>query len=251
MHRNGGSMSTQVTMATKTHRDFQIWSTSPKVTTLSKNTSVPPVNSVRDQIHWYAVHTKPRAELLAQRALDREHIQTFYPKLKQRKTIRRVRRWITSPLFPSYIFARFDLAQSGRLVQYANGVANLVSFGGKPAIVEDQLIHIVQSHCTQSPPGGTSSVSSSAVAVPSNVLTLSRSNALPSPAPFPDTVILEPVPFKPGEKVTIATGPLMGFQGIFEKEMSDRDRVVILLDTIGKASRVQVSREQLEKTEDQ
>jgi transcriptional antiterminator RfaH len=206
---------------------------------------------VSDQIYWYAVHTKPRGELLAQRSLDREGIETFYPKLKRRKTIRRVRRWVTGPLFPSYIFARFDLAQHGRLVQYANGVANLVSFGGKPAIVEDSLIDLVRDHCTgrtepQSHRATEPQKSRSAASTPDSCLLTPK----PLPAPLPDTVILEPTPFKPGEKVTIASGPLMGFQGIFEKEMSDRDRVVILLDTIGRASRVQVSREQVEKLEE-
>lgn len=198
-------------------------------------------------MNWFAVHTKPRAELLAQRSLDREHIETFYPKLKRRKTIRRIRKWVTGPLFPGYIFAKFDLPQHGRLVQYANGVTNLVSFGGKPAIVEDALIQTIRDHCTeQTSNRGTRSVTSATSDFPSRAPI--QSSVFPT-ATIPDTVVFQPVAFKPGEHVTIAAGPLMGFQGIFEREMSDRDRVVILLETIGQASRVQVSREQIEKAD--
>lgn len=174
-------------------------------------------------VHWYAVHTKPRQETLAKTSLDREGIETFYPKLKRRRTIRRVRKWVTGPLFPCYIFARFDHVKSGRLVKYANGVTNIVSFGGKPAIVDDALLAQIRAHCQ-----------------------VSDSSLIPHPSSL-DTVLLEPVSFKPGDRVEIQTGPMQGLQGVFEREMSDRDRVIILLDTLAQGARVQLTRDQLEK----
>lgn len=162
-------------------------------------------------MNWYAVHTKPRQESLAQTSLQREGIETFYPKLKRRKTIRRVRRWAVGPLFPNYIFAKFDVIQSGRFVKYANGVVKIVSFGGKPAIVEDAIITAITDHAED------------------NVITAG------------------PPAFKQGDRVEIQDGPLRGLQGIFEREMSDRDRVVILLETLAKGARVEVTRDQLEK----
>jgi len=162
-------------------------------------------------MHWYAIHTKPRGELLAQTSFEREALETFYPKLKRRRTIRRVRRWVTGPLFPCYIFARFDPEKFLRLVKYANGVTNIVSFGGKPAIVDDGLIEVIRGHAED------------------------------------NVIIVAPSQFKPGDRVEIQTGPMQGLQGIFEKEMSDRDRVVILLDALAKGARVQLTRDQLEK----
>src|SRR6266705_2870860 len=97
------------------------------------------VNCPPPTAHWYAVHTKPRQETLAQSRLRREGIETFFPKLRRKKTIRRVRRWATGPLFPNYIFARFELARAGRLVKYSTGVTNIVSFGGKPAAVDESI----------------------------------------------------------------------------------------------------------------
>ncbi len=166
---------------------------------------------------WYALHTKPRQELLAQTALAREGLETFFPKLKRKRTIRRVRKWTVGPLFPNYIFARFAYAKDHRLVKYANGVSTIVGFGGRPAVVDEQIIDGIRTHC----------------------------EAVDAAAE--DTVVLPPASFRPGEIVEIKAGPLMGMQGIFEREMSDRDRVVVLLETLARGARVEVSREELER----
>ncbi len=155
---------------------------------------------------------------MAQTSLEREGLETFFPKLKRKRTIRRVRRWVTSPLFPCYLFAKFDADRQSRLVKYANGVTNIVSFGGKPAIVDELLLAGIRAHCEPSTDNFT-----------------------------PDTVTVGPVKFTPGEIVEIQAGPLRGLQGIFEREMSDSERVIILLDALAKGARVQVERELLEK----
>lgn len=160
---------------------------------------------------WYAIHTKHRQEALAQRSLDREGVETFYPKLRQRKTIRRVRKWVTGPLFPCYIFARFDLTQSARLVKYATGVLKIVSFGAKPVVVADEIIASISYHADD------------------------------------DVVTVEPPRFRAGELVEIQSGPLRGLQGVFARELSDRDRVVVLLEVLATGARVELARDQLEK----
>jgi len=160
---------------------------------------------------WYAIHAKPRQESLALASLQREKIETFFPLLRRKRTIRRVRKWVTGPLFPGYFFAQFDAGLSGRLVRYADGVITVVSFGGKPAVVDPAIITALKDYA------------------PGNVITV------------------QPTGLRPGDVVEIQTGPLRGMQGIFEREMSDRDRVVILLEVLMKTTRVQVSREQLEK----
>jgi transcriptional antiterminator RfaH len=162
-------------------------------------------------MRWYAVHTKPRQETVAQAALDREGVQTFLPRLRRKKIVRRKYQWVTGPLFPGYLFACFDFALRGRLVRYANGVTNIVSFGGKPAVVDDTIIRTIQDHCDG------------------------------------DTVTLQPVAYQPGDEVKIQEGPLAGLRGIFERDMRDSERVVILLQTMGQVARVVVSKEQIEK----
>jgi transcriptional antiterminator RfaH len=167
--------------------------------------------STKTTTHWYAVHTKPRQESMARSSLQREGIETFYPKLRRKKTVRRKYRWVSGPLFPSYIFARFDLATSARLVKYATGVTNIVSFGGKPALVDESIVNAIADHCED------------------------------------DVVTLAPPELRAGDVVEIQEGPLRGLKGIFERELSDSERVVILLQSIAAAARVEVSREHLEK----
>ena len=174
-------------------------------------------------MNWYAVHAKPRQESVALLSLQRENVETFFPRLRQKRTIRRVRKWVTGPLFPGYFFAQFDADRDSRLVRFANGVINIVSFGGQPAVVDSSIIEGIRSHCQSFP-----------------------LNSQPSTL-FPDTVTIQPSGLQPGDQVEIQTGPFRGFQGVFEREMSDQERVVILLEVLAKTTRVQISREQLEK----
>jgi len=162
-------------------------------------------------MNWYAIHAKPRQESVAVLSLQREKVETFFPQLRRKRTIRRVRKWVTGPLFPGYFFARFDAQRDARLVRYATGVIKVVSFGNQPAIVEDAIIAAIQHHAED------------------------------------DVVTVSPLQFKPGDVVEIQAGPLRGFQGVFEREMSDQERVVVLLDTLATSTRVQISREKLEK----
>ena len=122
-----------------------------------------------------------------------------------------MRRWVTGPLFPNYLFARFDPVTAGRLVRYANGVTHIVSFGGRPAVVDAGIIAAIHHHAAD------------------------------------DVVTVAPPVLRPGEVVEIQAGPLRGLQGIFERELSDRERVVILLDALAKGARVELTRDQLEK----
>ena len=51
--------------------------------------------------------------------------------------------------------------------------------------------------------------------------------------------------FRPGDLVEIADGPLRGLQAVVLQELSDRDRVAVLLSTLGCQARLIVSRSQL------
>ena len=162
-------------------------------------------------MNWHAIHTKPRQEAIARGSLEREVVETFLPKLRRQRTIRRVRRWVTGPLFPGYLFARFDSARSVRLVTYANGVTNIVSFGGKPARVDDAIIAEIRN----------------------------RAEA--------DVVTIMPPKLRRGDRVEIQAGPFSGLQGVFDREISGQERVVILLDALARGAKFVVDRHQLER----
>jgi transcriptional antiterminator RfaH len=168
-------------------------------------------NPLPNVTRWLCVHTRPRRETGAERyCREVLKLDTYYPRLKRLKTIRRVKRWVVGPLFPRYFFCRLNLAQNFRAVQYAPQVIGVVSFGGRPTPVDDAIIDQIRQWAGEAV----------------------------------DIVTVRPG-FRPGDLVEIADGPLRGLQAVVLQDMSDRDRVAVLLSTLGCQARLIVSRSQL------
>jgi len=160
---------------------------------------------------WLCVHTRPRKEAGAEQyCRDVLGLDTYYPKLKRLKTIRRVKRWVVGPLFPRYFFCRLNLSKSFRAVRYSPQVIDVVSFGGRPTVVDDVIIDQLQQWAGETV----------------------------------DVVTVRPA-LRPGDSVEISDGPLRGLQAVVLHNMSDRDRVSVLLSTLGSQARLIVSRSQL------
>ena len=177
----------------------------------SSRRSAAPGDPLPNATRWLCVHTRPRREAAAERYCHEVlGFETYYPRLKHLKTIRRVKRWIVGPLFPRYFFCRLNLAQNFRAVQYAPQVISVVSFGGRPLPVDDTIIGQLQQWAGEAV----------------------------------DIMTVRPG-FHPGDLVEIADGPLRGLQAVVLQEMSDRDRVAVLLSTLGCQARLIVSRSQL------
>lgn len=160
-------------------------------------------------MQWYAVNTKPHQEHLAELNLTRIGVETFFPQFTQSKLVRRKRQTVINPLFPGYMFARFELETHYRAVTYSHGVRKVVDFGRAPAVVDDEIIRAIQS-----------TIHDGFV-------------ALPHPS------------FTPGQVVRIKEGPLRGLEAIFEREMGDHERVVLLLRALSYQARVIMDLEQL------
>jgi transcriptional antiterminator RfaH len=95
---------------------------------------------------WFTIQTRPKREWTARECLTSKGYECFLPSYRQRK------RWADRfverelPLFPSYLFCRFDLratAAIGRVVS-TPGVWRIVGFGGKPLAADDQEIEALQ-----------------------------------------------------------------------------------------------------------
>jgi len=156
-------------------------------------------------MNWYAVHTKPRQESLADLNLRRLSIETFCPLLKRDKVIRQRRQVAIEPLFPGYLFARFDLDSQYRAVNYSMGVRSLVSFGSNPVVVEDAVVESIQTKLQDG------------------------------------CILVRPVSFMPGDIVRIEGGPFQGFEAVFEREMNGQQRAVLLLKALSYQARVSVN----------
>jgi transcriptional antiterminator RfaH len=160
-----------------------------------------------NEINWYAVQTRPNVEEVAQRSLNSMDVEVLLPKARRPRQGANSARFEIKPLFPSYLFARFAPAHSLHKIRYSRGVCRVLGAGSTPLPVED---HIIADICARMVGDG--------------------------------LVQLEPRSWQPGEAVDIEHGPLQGWSGVFERELSDQHRIVILLNTLQQA-RVVVGRE--------
>ena len=98
-----------------------------------------------DDLCWYAIHTKPREEDRALSNLMAWHVETFAPKIRQsqRSQLKGKPAYSVRPLFPNYIFARFQLINLHK-IRFTRGVQNVVGFGGQVAPVDDAAIELIR-----------------------------------------------------------------------------------------------------------
>lgn len=99
--------------------------------------------------NWYCVKTHPRKERVAAAALRRAGFEEVCsPVIEAPRLTRAGKQWFEEPLFPGYLFVRFDARVHLRTVRYAHGVSRVVTFGREPAIVpSDEILSL--KHLTQ------------------------------------------------------------------------------------------------------
>ena len=154
---------------------------------------------------WYAVSTKPQQEKQAELHIKQRGIECFLPLLKKRKVIRRTRKTVSEPLFPGYLFARFDPDKHCRSVSYARGVRKIVEFGSGPFELDATVIDAIKERLNNG------------------------------------YVTLMPVHPVHGQVVHINGGPLAGLEAVFVRAMTDRNRVLLLLNTLGLHAKLNMS----------
>ena len=156
--------------------------------------------------NWYCIYTKPKQEdLLSRRLSDITEIEVFNPKLKKKKYVRGRLKEIVEELFPCYIFSRFNPDRYFHMVRFTRGVRRIVG-NEVPFVVDEDIISLIRSKIKEG------------------------------------FVNLEPPVFKSGEQVIIKDGPLSGLTAIFLKELSAKERVLVLLNTLAYQAKVELDR---------
>lgn len=147
---------------------------------------------------WYVAETQPRKEALAALHLGRQNFEFFLPRF--RKTRRHARKLDTvlAPLFPGYIFVRFDRERANwRSINGTFGVRRLIcGEGGMLRSMPPRVVEQLQARC--------------------------RGDIYETP--------LES--FKPGQQVRITTGPFSDLTAQI-LSLDDKGRVALLLDILG------------------
>ncbi len=161
-------------------------------------------------LNWYAVQTKSRGERQALENLNRQGFVTHLPLIKAARHRRGRWQGTVEPLFPGYLFVQLDLGrQNAAPIRSTRGVIGMVRFGTEPQPVP----HAIMRALLEAQAGEGSAID-------------------------PDSL------FKAGDRVTLVEGPMKGLTAIVQAKTA-QDRVLLLLDLLGRENRVTVSRHQI------
>jgi len=174
------------------------------------------INNVECEIlspQWFAICTHSKQEERAYHNLQVSGIECFNPKIKEcrRNQFTGAVTHITRPLFPRYIFARFNIQTLLRKVSFTRGVLRVVSFNAKPAPIDQEVIELLQARVGS------------------------------------DGFLRVGEALKPGDEVRIKDGPWKALVGVVERNLQSGERVELLLTAINYQGRLMIEREWIEK----
>lgn len=91
---------------------------------------------------WYLLYCKRSEQQRAKMHLENQGVECYYPETQVEKITRGKRQIKSEPLFPSYVFARFDAKQGPTFttIRSTRGVVDFVRMGPHPQILQDNLI---------------------------------------------------------------------------------------------------------------
>jgi transcriptional antiterminator RfaH len=162
-------------------------------------------------ITWYAVYTRPQAEATALQNLLRQGYRAYLPRYRTEIRHARRRQTVLRPLFPRYLFAGIDRgSMPWRPILSTFGVAGMVRAGDEPKPVARQVIEALRER-------------EAAGAFDR----LGRSE------------------LRLGELVRVSAGAFRDMIGRLA-ELRDQDRVVVLLEILGRTVPAQIELEAVE-----
>lgn len=166
---------------------------------------------------WYAIHVRSRFEFVAAETLVGKGYEAFLP------TCRSSRQWsdrskeLDQPLFPGYLFCRFDVQDRLLPILTTPGVISILGAGKAPVAVPGPEIDAIQ------------------------VVIQSGLPAQPWPG------------LAPGCKVSIERGPLAGIEGIVLKSENpnagEKDRLIVSVQLLQRSVAVKIQREWISRSQ--
>ena len=153
---------------------------------------------------WFIIQSKPKQEFDSEKHLRALGIDVYLPVYNKKIKKNRVKVDRVSPLFCGYLFARFDIHADYQRVRYTRGVKSLL--GGNECLwtIADEKIQDIRSR-------------------ESNGLVMLRRRESS---------------FRPGDRILIDEGDFEGWEGIFQEELPDRERAIILLTNVKFSSKL-------------
>jgi transcriptional antiterminator RfaH len=165
-------------------------------------------------INWYAVYTQPHSEAKALEHLLRQGYSGYLPRYRTRVSHARRRQIVLRPLFPRYLFAGLDrTSMRWRPILSTFGVTDVVRTGDEPIPVPLEIVTTIRER--------------------EDLGAFDRVDPRHS--------------LKIGELVRVTAGALEDMVGRL-MELRDQDRVVVLLELLGRDVRAEFRTEAVEAT---
>ncbi|MDA8760489.1 transcriptional activator RfaH [Amylibacter sp.] len=161
---------------------------------------------------WAIVQFKPNAHKLAEHNLNKQGFETFLPCAETRKY--RNKQFISTqrPLFPGYMFVAFEKQNTPwHKINCTYGVSKLLTLNNEPYLVSNNLMAHIMARYNQ------------------------------------EGVLLPQKQFSKDDNVRLISGPFDNFLAKVES-IEENQRVWILIDLMGQATRTLVNAEKLKHT---
>jgi transcriptional antiterminator RfaH len=117
------------------------------------------------------------------------------------------------PFFPGYAFLHFDFPDEYRLVKYTRGVKKIVGTQERPTPIPEEVLDTIKAREVD------------------GLVELYKYGEEP----------------ELGDEIEVVEGPLKGLRGIFKRELSDSDRVLILMNYVSYQGQLVIERKKLKK----
>ena len=154
---------------------------------------------------WFCVHCQPKHEHIAAAHLRKlEGVEVYCPRIRFKRVTRQGPAWVTEAMFPTYIFSRFEFETMNRLVSYSQGVRNILRFGQRYAVIENDVIKNLQQHTDSA------------------------------------EVVVADYRLVPGDGVRIVQGIFKGLDGVVTQILPAKERVKVLLEFLGRTMEVEI-----------
>ncbi|MFB9214639.1 transcription/translation regulatory transformer protein RfaH [Vibrio sinaloensis] len=163
---------------------------------------------------WYLLYCKRNEQQRAKLHLENQGVECYYPETYVEKIVRGKRQSKKEPLFPSYIFARFDTEQGPTFttVRSTRGVVDFVRRGATPQVIQGDLVFTLKG--------------------------IEQAQQCLKQGCLPEK----------GDTVKVANGQFAGIEAIYQQADGER-RSILLVNMLSKQVEVTVDNQDLEVTE--
>lgn len=138
-------------------------------------------------------------------------VEVLFPRARYLRKGAKGKRWVMEPLFPNYLFARFDPVRMSRAVKYAKGVSYLVKCGQHLAKVPEGVI--------------------------ADIASLTDEGVFEVPS----------TPLAIGDRVKVIQGIFCGTEAAIVELVPARERVRILLEILGRETPIDLALDKVER----